>query len=328
MILVTGGAGFIGSVLVSELNKYRREDIIIVDRLEATSKWKNLRGLKYIEYIHADELFNGEFDELISEVEVIFHMGACSSTTEKDMDYLFKNNVDYSKALFRFAATKNIPFIYASSAATYGSEEKNFSDDHDRMEHLMPLNPYGYSKLLVDQWILKEEARPSLWFGFKFFNVYGPNEYHKEEMRSLVHKAFEQIKSTGKVKLFKSYRNEFKDGEQLRDFVYVKDVVRAMIEFSQVTDETLSGIYNLGSGNADSFKNLVEATFKAMDLPTNIEFIEMPESMRGQYQYFTEADMKKFLSVLPHFKFAPIEEGVRDYVKNHLLQSNQHCHWC
>jgi ADP-L-glycero-D-manno-heptose 6-epimerase len=325
MILITGGAGFIGSVLAKKLNELGHTDLVIVDKLEDTIKWKNLRGIKYNDYIHADELFSGEYDELIAETDLIFHMGACSSTTEKNMDFLMKNNVSYTQALFRFAATKNIPFIYASSAATYGDGEDGYSDAHEKIAGLMPLNPYGYSKQLVDEWILKEEAKPDHWFGLKFFNVYGPNEYHKEEMRSLVHKAFEQIRSCGKVKLFKSYKPQFKDGEQLRDFVYVKDVVRVMLELADPEKQAHSGIYNLGTGKARSFLDLVKATFKAMDIAPDIELIDMPEAIRGQYQYYTQAEMQKLLNVLPGFEFTPLEEGVRDYVQNHLVKNNPHC---
>lgn len=325
MILITGGAGFIGSVLAGQLNALGHTDLVIVDKLEDTVKWKNLRGIKFLDYIQADELFNGDYDDLIAETDLIFHMGACSSTTEKNMDFLMKNNVAYTQALFRFAATKNIPFIYASSAATYGAGEQGYDDDHEKLPDLMPLNPYGYSKQLVDEWILKEEAKPDHYFGLKFFNVYGPNEYHKEEMRSLVHKSFEQIKSTGKVKLFKSHRPEFKDGEQLRDFIYVKDVVRAMIELADPDKAVHSGIYNLGTGKARTFLDLTRATFKAMDMAPNIEFIDMPESLRGQYQYFTQANVKKLMQALPGFQFSSLEDSVTDYVQNYLMKENPHC---
>jgi ADP-L-glycero-D-manno-heptose 6-epimerase len=325
MILITGGAGFIGSVLAKTLNKLGHSDLVIVDKLEDSTKWKNLRGIKYMDYIHADELFGGDYDDLIAETDLIFHMGANSSTTEKNMDFLMKNNVAYTQALFRFAATKNIPFIYASSAATYGDGENGYSDDHQLISDLMPLNPYGYSKQLVDEWILKEEKKPDHWFGLKFFNVYGPNEYHKEEMRSLVHKSFEQISVNASVKLFKSYKPNFKDGEQLRDFVYVKDVVRVMIELADPEKFGSSGIYNLGTGKARSFLDLVNATFKAMNVPSKVEFIDMPESIKDQYQYYTQAEMGKLHSVLQGFEFTSLEEGVRDYVQNHLLKSNPHC---
>ena len=325
MILITGGAGFIGSVLAKKLNDLGHEDLVIVDKLESSTKWKNLRGIKYSEYIHADELFAGEYDDLIAEADLVFHMGACSATTEKDVDFLMRNNVAYTKALFRFAAAKNIPFIYASSAATYGEGEQGYSDDHSKIPSLVPMNPYGYSKQLVDEWILKEEHKPDHWFGLKFFNVYGPNEYHKEDMRSLVHKAFEQIQQMGSVKLFKSHRSDFKDGEQLRDFIYVKDVVQAMLLLADPDKSAHSGIYNLGTGKARSFHDLVKATFKAMNKEAKIEFIDMPESIRGQYQYFTEADMTKMKKALPEMTFTSLEEGVADYVQNHLMKPNPHC---
>ncbi len=325
MILITGGAGFIGSVLAKQLNQLGHTDLVIVDKLEDSIKWKNLRGIKYLEYIHADELFGGDYDDLIAETDLIFHMGACSATTEKNMDFLMKNNVAYTQALWRFAATKNIPFIYASSAATYGEGELGYSDDHGMIPKLMPLNPYGYSKQLVDEWVLKEEQKPDHWFGLKFFNVYGPNEYHKDDMKSLVCKAHEQIKSNGKVKLFKSHRPDFKDGEQLRDFIYVKDVVRAMIELADPDKAEFSGIYNLGAGKARSFHDLVKATFSAMSVPVNIEFIDMPESIRNQYQYYTQADVSKLMKAIPEFQFTSLEDGVRDYVQNYLMKANPHC---
>ena len=325
MILITGGAGFIGSVLAKQLNELGHTDLVIVDKLEDSTKWKNLRGVKYLDYIHADELFGGDYDDMIADTDLIFHMGACSSTTEKNMDFLMKNNVSYTQALFRFAATKNIPFIYASSAATYGNGELGYSDAHKNIESLMPMNPYGYSKQLVDEWILKEEKKPDHWFGLKFFNVYGPNEYHKEDMRSLVHKSFEQIKANGSVKLFKSHRPDFKDGEQLRDFVYVKDVVRVMIELADPDKAEYSGIFNLGTGKARSFLDLTNATFKAMGIAPKIEFIDMPESIRGQYQYYTQAEMAKLHKAIPGFEFTSLEDGVRDYVEKHLTKDNPHC---
>lgn len=325
MILITGGAGFIGSVLAKKLNELGHTDLVIVDKLESSTKWKNLRGIKYSEYIHADELFNGEYDDLISEADIVFHMGACSATTEKDVDFLMRNNVAYTKALWRFAAAKNIPFIYASSAATYGDGDDGYSDDHAKIPTLLPLNPYGYSKQLVDEWILKEEHKPDHWFGLKFFNVYGPNEYHKEDMRSLVHKAFEQINEKGSVKLFKSHKPNFKDGEQLRDFIYVKDVVRVMLELADPDKASHSGVYNLGTGKARSFHDLVKATFNAMGKTPNIEFIDMPESIRNQYQYYTQAEMQKLYKAIPDMKFTSLEDGVTDYVKNYLMKSNPHC---
>lgn len=318
MILVTGGAGFIGSVIVKELNMLGREDILIVDRLSDSEKWHNLLGLKYQEYIHAGTLFD-DGQDIMSEVDFIFHMGACSATTEKDMDYLMSNNVDYSKALFSYATAAGIPIVYASSAATYGVGELGYSDQHEKIPKYRPLNRYGYSKQLFDEWVLKQEEKPAHWFGVKFFNVYGPNEYHKKEMRSLVHKAYGEILEKGQVKLFKSHRPEFKDGEQLRDFVYVKDAARALINMMNPSSARFSGIYNIGTGQARSFKDLMTATFKAMGRESKIDFIDMPENLRSQYQYYTQADMTKFQQFLPKFKWMSVEEGVSDYVKNHLM---------
>jgi len=323
MILVTGGAGFIGSVLVKELNNLGREDILIVDRLESDDKWKNLRSLKFITYIHADELFELE-DDLWDQIDSIYHMGACSATTERNMDYLWVNNVEYSQNLYNIATSRNIPIAYASSAATYGDGELGYSDDHDKVDLYRPLNGYGYSKQVVDQWILRRESKPDYWYGIKFFNVFGPNEYHKGDMRSLVHKAYGQINDTGKVKLFKSHRDDFKDGEQLRDFVYVKDVVRGMIMLMDQKVPGSSGIYNMGTGQCRSFLDLMRATFKAMGKNENVEFIDMPESIRNQYQYYTQAEMGKFKKVFPEFQFTSLEEAVNDYVTQYLMTNNEY----
>lgn len=322
MILVTGAAGFIGSVLVKELNKKGRTDIIIVDRLETDEKWKNLRKLKYTDYIHADLLFDQEDVIPWKDIECIYHMGACSSTTERDVDYLWANNVLYSRELFYAARELDIPIVYASSAATYGDGELGYSDDHATVDGLLPLNPYGYSKQVFDQWALTQERKPRCWYGVKFFNVFGPNEYHKGEMRSLVHKGFGQIQEHGKVKLFKSHREGYKDGEQLRDFVYVKDVVRGCLALGESKNPDISGIYNMGTGQCRSFLDLIKATFKAMGKEENIEFIDMPESIRNQYQYYTQAEMKKFNEAVPGFSFMSLEEAISDYVKEHLLKSD------
>jgi len=322
MILVTGGAGFIGSLLIGELNKKGRQDIIVVDRIGKSDRWLNLRGLQYQEYIHADELFSGSYDDVIEDCEIIYHMGACSSTTEQDMDFLFENNVNYSKSLFLFSSHKRIPIIYASSGATYGSGEQGYDDDHEKVDDLLPLNRYGYSKHLFDQWVLNCQDKPDHWFGLKFFNVYGPNEYHKGSMSSLVYKAHQQIKECGSVKLFKSHKDGFKDGEQLRDFVYGIDIVRAMIELSNPNYAKGSGIYNLGTGQARSFYDLVDSTFKAISMDTKVEFIPMPEELRDQYQYYTCAEMGKLKKLLPNFSFCSLEDGVKDYVCNYLEKEN------
>lgn len=318
MILVTGAAGFIGSALVKKLNDQGMTQLYLVDRLRDTSKWLNLRGLQYEEYIHADELFNSENHRIFAGLKAIYHLGACSSTTEKNVDFLMKNNVEFSKKLFSFAAQNQVPIVYASSAATYGDGEKGYNDQ--AINGLLPLNPYGYSKQLFDEWVLKQKRFPPAWYGLKFFNVYGPNEYHKGSMRSVVVQAFEQIRDTKKVKLFKSYLPDFKDGEQKRDFVYVKDVVDVMLNLMKAGNN--SGIYNVGTGVARTFKDLAVATFKAMNIETNIEFIEMPDNLKKQYQYFTEANMTKLSETLPGFKFHSLEEGVGDYVRNYLNTTN------
>lgn len=315
MIIVTGGAGFIGSVLIHELNQAGRSDIIVVDRFEDDDKWLNLRSLKFERFIHADEFFDLLDTVELENVEAIYHMGAISSTTERDMDLLFKNNVEYSQMLITLAADFDIPICYASSAATYGDGEKGYDDGN--ILGLKPLNPYGYSKKLVDDWIINQEFKNS-WYGVKFFNVYGPNEYHKTKMCSVVYQAFKQITESGKMKLFKSHRDDYKDGEQLRDFVYVKDVCKAMLGL--IDKKAESGIYNLGTGQARTFLDLTKATFKAMGIEEKIEFIDMPESLRDQYQYYTQANMDKFKKALPEFAFLSLEQGVADYVENHLLK--------
>lgn len=326
MIIVTGAAGFIGSCIVKKLNDQGRKDIICVDRFEEDDKWLNLRGLHFDEYIHADEFIQPEVMESIyanETIEAVYHMGACSSTTERDVDYLMKNNVEYSKIIFAMCTDYNVPLVYASSAATYGAGENGYKDNHEGVDSLMPLNAYGYSKQLVDEWALRQEHTPERWYGVKFFNVYGPNEYHKGNMKSVVAQAHTQINEVGKVKLFKSYKEEYEDGGQLRDFVYVKDCVDAMLRLINEEHSGPNGIYNLGTGKARSFADLVKATFKAMDKPENIEFIEMPESLRGQYQYYTQAEMNKLESALPGFKFHSLEDGVKDYVQSHLSQDDQ-----
>ncbi len=318
-IMVTGAAGFIGSCLVGELNQQGYNDLILVDHEKNYQNHPNLKKYKYSRYILADQLFD-EVD--FSEVDFIFHMGACSSTTEKNWEYLKKNNLDYTKSLFIKASDHEIPYIYASSAATYGDGEKGYSDQHENVSKLSPLNLYGKSKQDLDVWALEQKLTPPFWAGLKFFNVYGPNEYHKGSMRSLVHKAFEQIRHVGKVKLFKSYKEGYEHGKQLRDFVYVKDVVKAMLEMMKNPDPKFSGLYNMGTGKARSFHDLVSATFKALEQKEEIEFIEMPEEIRNQYQYYTQAEMDKFKRFIPHFEFSSLEHGVEDYVKNFLKKDD------
>lgn len=324
MILVTGAAGFIGSVIVKQLNDMGVEDILICDHFESGDKWKNLRGLKYDSFVQVEDLFAHPIWKKQGALKAIYHMGACSDTTELDMDFLYKNNTEFTNKLLTLSATKNIPIVYASSAATYGAGEQGYSDDHKGIPSLKPLNKYGYSKQLSDEWILKQKKKPKVWFGVKFFNVFGPNEYHKGKMSSVVFQSFNQIKDVGEVKLFKSHRPDFKDGEQLRDFVYVKDVVRAMIELIAAGKKkpSLSGIYNLGTGEARSFHDLVKATYASMDREPQIKFIDMPVELRNQYQYYTQADMGKLRKALPKFKFLKLEEAVSDYVRNHLSHTD------
>ena len=314
MILITGGAGFIGSVLAEEFNNQGITDLIIADRLTNVQKNNNLERLRYAKYLDADQLFDGHTPRL----QTIFHMGACSSTLEQNVEYLNKNNVEYSKKMFRLALKHNCPFIYASSAATYGDGSQGYDDDHSKIPLLSPLNPYGRSKQEFDCWILQQKEYPPVWFGLKFFNVYGPHEYHKGEMCSVVYKAYQQIQETKKVKLFKSYKKEYSDGGQLRDFIYVKDVTRGMLAFSQIKKSATSGIYNIGTGKARTFYDLANNTFKAMGEKTRVEYIEMPNQTRFHYQYFTQAKMNKFKSLFPHFLFSTLEEGITDYVQNYL----------
>jgi ADP-L-glycero-D-manno-heptose 6-epimerase len=324
MILVTGAAGFIGSAIVKQLNDGGVADILICDHFESGEKWKNLRGLKYDAVVAVADLFAHPVWKKPGALTAIYHMGACSDTTELDMDFLYRNNTLFSNRLLALAAAKNVPIVYASSAATYGAGEHGYSDDHAGVAALAPLNKYGYSKQLTDEWILRQKKKPKVWFGVKFFNVFGPNEYHKGKMSSVVYQSFNQIRDVGEVKLFRSHRPEYKDGEQLRDFVYVKDVVRAMIELLAAGKKkpSLSGIYNLGTGEARSFHDLVRATFRAMDQEPKIQFIDMPPELRNQYQYFTQAEMGKLRKALPRFKFLKLEDAVSDYVRNHLRASD------
>ena len=318
MIVVTGGAGFIGCALIHQLNELGRNDILVVDRCDDIETNFNLQSISYESFIDADKFIEQNLDTDLN-IEVIFHMGACSSTLERNLEFLESNNVEYTKSLWRYCHHKNIPYIYASSAATYGDGDNGYDDDHRKISRLKPLNPYGESKQRFDEWALDQDDAPRTWFGLKFFNVFGPWEYHKGEMRSVVHKAFGQINENGLVRLFKSHRPDFEDGQQLRDFVYVKDVCKAMIIMWNEGNSSQSGIYNMGTGNARSFKDLVTATFKSMGKDPKIEFFDMPENIRDQYQYFTQASMDKFKKEFSQMKFHTLERAVDDYVKNHLL---------
>ncbi len=318
-IVVTGGAGFIGSCIVRTLNDAGCQDIIIVDNIRSTEKWRNLVNKTYEEYISRDE-FLKRLPELKGKVSHIIHMGACSSTTETDFDFLYHNNFEFTKALWQFCACEQISFLYASSAATYGAGECGFDDQAD-IAALRPLNGYGYSKQLFDLWARKQTKKPAQHCGFKFFNVYGPNEYCKGSMASVIFHTFNQINATGEMGLFKSYRADYADGRQLRDFVYVKDICK-VIAF-MINHPDVSGLFNLGTGKARSFYDLCEDTFAAMGKKPNIRFVEMPETLRAKYQYYTQANMAKLRAAGYAEPFYSLEDGVTDYVQNYLMKGNE-----
>ncbi|MDP4115920.1 MAG: ADP-glyceromanno-heptose 6-epimerase [Bacteroidota bacterium] len=318
MIIVTGGAGFIGSAIVWRLNEQGFNDIIIVDELGQDEKWKNLAGLNFSDFINKNDFIQKIKENYNFNAASIIHMGANSATTEKDADFLIKNNFEYTKELALYSVKNNVRFVYASSAATYGDGTLGFDDDESKIDKLRPMNMYGYSKSLFDLWALKKGLLGKI-AGVKYFNVYGPNEYHKQDMRSVVHKAFEQISSTGSVKLFKSQNYLYKDGEQLRDFVYVKDAVDMTLFFLEKPG--VSGLFNVGTGKARTWKDLVTAIFNALDIKVNIEFVELPEAIASKYQYFTEANLTKINKAGYGKPILSIEEGITDYVKNYLLKN-------
>ncbi|HJU45592.1 MAG TPA: ADP-glyceromanno-heptose 6-epimerase [Chitinophagaceae bacterium] len=316
-IVITGAAGFIGSCLVSFLNEKGYDNLILVDEFERLDKVPNLEGKKFTQKIERDHFLKHlTTDQKV--FDLIFHIGARTDTTEFDYSIHEKLNVAYSKKIWDYCASHKIPMIYASSAATYGAGESGYDDTHDLPYKLQPLNPYGVSKNEFDKWALQQKEQPSFWAGLKFFNVYGPNEYHKARMASVIFHSFNQIKSNGKVKLFRSHRPDFKDGQQLRDFVYVKDVIKVC--YWLMENQPASGLYNLGTGKARSFEDLVKATFKGLDKDANIEFIDMPEDIRDKYQYFTEANMQKLKDAGYKEAFYSLEEGVDDYVRNYLAK--------
>ncbi len=342
-ILLTGAAGFIGSYMLGYLNKKGYSKIIIVDDFSDEDKWFNFDGKKFITKVERDELFDW-LRVADPKIEFVFHLGARTDTTEFDYSVHERLNLEYSKSIWNYCTEKNIPLVYASSAATYGSGEFGYKDSHDILDKLQPLNPYGISKNEFDKWALQQSkcrpelverqesgfdklpeiigtdslTEPSFWAGLKFFNVYGPNEYHKDRMASVIFHSFNQIQKTGKVKLFKSHKPEFKDGQQLRDFIYVKDV--AAVCYWLMENHIASGLYNLGTGKARTFEDLVKATFAGMGKEPVIEYIDMPEDIRDKYQYFTEADMTKLKEAGYKENFYSLEDGVGDYVKNYLLK--------
>lgn len=314
-IIVTGGAGFIGSCVVRTLNDMGIKKIVIVDNIASTEKWKNLRNKFYLEYVQRDKLGGKLQAQEYGQIGAVIHMGACSSTTETDFDYLWENNVEYSKRLWRYCGEQKIPFIYASSAATYGDGRDGFDDGMD-IDQLRPLNGYGYSKQSFDQWTRKQNVKPSQYVGLKFFNVYGPNEYCKGSMASMVYHGFRQIKECGEIRLFRSYHPNYEDGGQLRDFVYVKDVCDVIMYFLQNPQH--SGIYNVGTGRAQSFAELATAVFHALELEPKIVYIDMPEHLREKYQYYTKAENTKLRQIGYHKEFRDVQQGVADYVKYYL----------
>lgn len=336
-IIVTGAYGFIGSCLVSYLNQKGFTNLILVDDFAFDEKKeKNLTNKKYLHRIERENLFIW-LQTNQPKIDFVFHLGARTDTTEFDYTIHQKLNVDYSKSIWNYCTQNNIPLVYASSAATYGSGEFGYDDNHEVIEKLLPLNPYGISKNEFDKWVIKQTTSPqpspsfdklkregakapSFWAGLKFFNVYGPNEYHKARMASVIFNSFNQIQQNGKVNLFKSHKQGFTDGNQLRDFIYVKDVVSVCFWLMTVSGEksVVSGLYNLGTGTARAFNDLTKATFAGLDLKPNIEYIDMPLDIRDKYQYFTEANMHKLISAGYNKPFCSLEEGVEDYVRNYL----------
>ena len=325
VILVTGAAGFIGSCMVGYLNRKGYHNLIIVDEFDDENKKHNYEDKKIIARVDRNELIEW-LNSHPMQIDFIFHLGARTDTTEFNYEVLEKLNVDFSKRVWNYCVEKSIPLIYASSAATYGGGELGYKDDHELPYKLNPLNPYGKSKNEFDKWALQQtlnsELRtpnsPPFWAGLKYFNVYGPNEFHKGRMASVIFHSFNQIKSSGKVKLFKSHKHGYKDGEQLRDFVYVKDVVD--ICYWLMNEKPAPGLYNLGTGKARTFKDLVTAIFKSLGKEPVIEFIDTPLDIRDKYQYFTEADMTKIRNAGYKEDFYSLEEGVETYVKNFLIE--------
>jgi ADP-L-glycero-D-manno-heptose 6-epimerase len=317
MIVVTGAAGFIGSCLVQYLNELGFENLILVDDFDQPDKFPNLLGKSFPEKIHRDH-FHTWLTQHGTGVQVVFHIGARTDTTEMDVALFDRLNLNYSKDVWQICTDFSIPLIYASSAATYGGGEHGYRDDHSILDQLEPLNPYGRSKNDFDKWALQQETSPPFWAGLKFFNVYGPNEYHKGRMASVIFHTLRQIKASGEMRLFRSHRPDFADGQQSRDFIYVKDVVKVCYWLYQNTPA--SGLYNLGTGQARSFWDLATLTFQAMDLEPNITFIDTPEDIRDNYQYFTEADMSKLREAGYPEEFYSLEEGISDYVRNYLAE--------
>lgn len=315
MIIVTGAAGFIGSCLVSRLNQAGYTDLILVDDFSFAEKNKNLNGKEFLFKIERTQLFDWLADQN-PEIDFVYHIGARTDTTEFNKEIFDELNEFYSQKIWNYCTLKNIPLVYASSAATYGLGEFGYSDDHSLISKLSPLNPYGDSKNNFDKWVLRQTKSPPFWAGLKFFNVYGPNEYHKGRMASVIFHTYNQIQEKGTMRLFRSHNTKYKDGEQLRDFIYVKDLIEVCLFLKDNLPE--SGIYNLGSGKARTFLDLATNTFHSLNLTPSISFVDTPEDIRDKYQYFTEADMTKLVSAGYTKPFHTLEEGVKDYVVNYL----------
>jgi len=317
MIIITGAAGFIGSCLLAFLNEKGFNDIVLVDDFSYPSKEPNLLGKKFSAKVHRKDLFDW-LEANHKRVQFVFHLGARTDTTEFDYAIFEELNISYSKSVWNACVKYGLPLVYASSAATYGAGENGYIDDENLIPSLKPLNPYGESKNEFDKWVLQQAHQPFFWAGLKFFNVYGPNEYHKKRMASVVFHSFNQISKDGKIKLFRSHNPMYGDGKQLRDFIYVKDV--ASVCYFLLNNRKNSGIYNLGSGKARSFLDLAQSVFLSLQLPVEIEFIDTPLDIREKYQYFTEAQMGKLYQAGYHAPFHSLEDGVADYVGQYLVK--------
>jgi ADP-L-glycero-D-manno-heptose 6-epimerase len=315
-VLVTGGAGFIGSALVWALNRRGCEDIVVCDILATNEKWRNLTPLRFADYVEAEQLLPRLQSGALGKFDLILHMGACSSTTEKDASFLIRNNFEFTKDLCAWSLANKARFVYASSAATYGDGSAGMDDDEAEIEKLRPLNMYGYSKHLFDLYARRRKFLNKI-VGLKYFNVFGPNEDHKGDMRSLVHKSFAQVQNENLIRLFKSYRKDFRDGEQKRDFLYVKDAVAMTLHLA--ANKKAGGLFNIGSGQARTWIDLANSVFTALGKKSKIEFIEMPETIRDKYQYFTQADISKLRAAGYKEKITSLENAVKDYVQNYLV---------
>ena len=324
MIVITGGAGMIGSIIAWHLNtQLKRDDLIIVDNITHEEQWQNLVHRQYVEYLNKNQLF--DYLDNNDEVTAVIHMGAISATTERDFNKLVEANMHYSQDLWAWCSENGVPFFYASSAATYGDGSAGYDDAS--INNLRPLNGYGYSKHFFDQWALKQtpENSPPVWAGFKFFNVYGPNEYHKDRMASVAFHTFNQFSETGTMKLFKGTKIGINDGEQLRDFVYVKDAAAIVCSFVEKSNPNNNGIYNIGTGQARSFKDLATSVMVSLGKTPHITYIDMPQDLQGKYQYFTQANIAKLRAAGYAAPMTSLEDGVKDYVQNYLMQDDAYC---